>query len=113
MAELKLPQLAWYGTRELELGLPDSWQVEVCDMAGGNCPALSPDEIRASVNNPIGIAPIRELARGKKEVVIIFDDMTRITRVDEIIPFVLEELTKAGVPDSNIRFVCAMAVMVR
>lgn len=108
MVKIKLPQLAWYGTRELELIVPDSWQVEVCDMTGGNRPALSPEEIKASVNNPVSIAPISELARGKKKVVIIFDDMTRITRVAEIVPYVLEELTKAGVPDNNIRFVCAL-----
>jgi len=108
MASIKLPQLAWYGARELELTLPDSWQVEVCNMTGGNRPALGPDEIRASVGSPIGIIPIRDLARGKKEVVIIFDDMTRITRVAEIVPFVLEELYKADVPHSSIRFVCAL-----
>jgi len=40
---IKLPQLAWYGARELELPLPNSWQVEVCNMAGYNRPALTDD----------------------------------------------------------------------
>jgi hypothetical protein len=30
---IKLPQLAWHGNRELELPVPDSWQVETCNMA--------------------------------------------------------------------------------
>ncbi len=77
-------------------------------MAGYNRAAMKPAEIRASFANLIGTAPIRELARGKKEVVIIFDDLTRVTRAAEIVPFILEELATAGIPDNRIRFVCAL-----
>ncbi|MCK5513558.1 MAG: DUF2088 domain-containing protein, partial [Deltaproteobacteria bacterium] len=88
MNTISLPQLPWHGTKELKLSLPDSWQVELYHMAGWNRPAMKPEEIKAAITNPIGIAPIRELARGKNEVVIIFDDMTRATRLAEIAPFV-------------------------
>jgi nickel-dependent lactate racemase len=77
-------------------------------MPGYKLPALKSEEIRAAVTNPIGMAPIRKLARGKKEAVIIFDDMTHVTRTAEIVPFVLEELALAGVPDNKIRFICAL-----
>ncbi len=105
---IKVPQLAWYEPKELELPLPDSWQVEVCNMAGYDRPALKPEEIKASIGSPIGMPPIRELARGKKEVVIIFDDMTRVTRIAGIVPFVLEELAEAGIPDNRIRFIATL-----
>ena len=105
---IRVPQLAWYETKELKLPLPDSWQVEVYNMAGYNRPAMKPDEIKTSISNPIGIPPIRELAKGKKEVVIIFDDMTRVTRVAKIVPSVLEELAAAGIPDNRIRFIVAL-----
>jgi len=108
MNTIKLLQPAWYEPKELVLPLPDSWQVEVYNMAGYDRPALKPDEIRAAISKPIGIPPIKELAIGKKEVVIIFDDMTRVTRVAEIVPFVLEELAEAGIPDSSIRFIMAL-----
>lgn len=108
MNTIKLSQPAWYDPKEFELSLPDGWQVEVCNMAGYNRSALTPDEIKAAISKPIGIPPIRELAKGKKEVVIIFDDMTRVTRVAEIVPFVLEELAEAGIPDSSIRFIMAL-----
>ena len=108
MNTIRLQQLAWYDPRELALPLPDGWHIEVCNMAGYNRPALKPDEIKTALGKPIGTAPIRELAKGKKEVVIIFDDMTRVTRVAEIVPFVLEELAEAGIPDNNIRFVMAL-----
>lgn len=107
---IKVPQLAWYENKELELPLPDSWQVEIYNMAGYNRPAMKPDEIKASISNPIGIPPIRELAKGKKEIVIIFDDMTRVTRAAKIVPFVLEELAAAGIPDNRIRFIVALGL---
>ncbi len=106
---LRIPQLAWHGTEELQLPLPDDWQVEMGYMAGYNRPALSPEQVGEAVTGKlIGTPPIRELAKGKKEVVIIFDDMTRVTRAAEIVPFVLEELGAAGIPDSNIRFIAAL-----
>ncbi len=107
---IRVPQLAWYETKELELPLPDSWQLEIYNMTGYNHPAMKPHEIRASIRNPIGIPPIRELAKGKKEVVIIFDDMTRVTRIAKIVPFVLEELAAAGIPDNRIRFIVALGL---
>ena len=107
---IKVPQLAWYETRESELPLPDSWQAETYNMAGYNRPAMKSDEIKASISNPIGTLPIRELAKGKKEIVIIFDDFSRVTRVAEIVPFVLEELAEAGIPDNRIRFIVALGL---
>ena len=108
MKTFKVPQLAWYGPRDLELPLPDSWQVQMNYAAGYNCQRLTSDQIRTSIRNPIGQKPLRELAHGKKEAVIVFDDMTRATRSAEIVPFILEELTGAGIPDRNIRFICGV-----
>ncbi len=105
--KITLPQLAWHGVKELELTFPDSWEVEVFNMAGYNRPHMKAAEIKQVVADPIGMAPLREYARGKKEVVIIFDDMTRVTRVAEIVPHVLEELAAAGIRDSQIRFIAA------
>jgi len=94
--------------KTLELPLPDSWHIETYPMAGHNLPALTPEQVRAAVGDTIGIPPIRELARGKQQVAIIFDDMTRVTRTADIVPFVLEELADAGVSDDRIRFICAL-----
>ena len=81
MSIVKLPQQAWYEPRERGFALPDRWQVEICNMAGADKPAMKPEAIRAAMNNPIGTKTLKELARGKKEVVIIFDDMSRVSRV--------------------------------
>jgi len=108
MNTITLPQLPWHGTKELKLNLPDNWKVELYHMRGWDRQALSPEEIRNALTEPIGTAPLRELARGKNEVVIIFDDMTRVTRTGKIVPFVLQELAAAGISEEKIRFVCAL-----
>ena len=108
MTRIELPQLAWYGRKALTLQLPENWRVERMSMAGENSPALSPQEIGRAVANPIGMAPLREVAKGKKEVAIIFDDMTRGTRTSDILPSVLQELKAAGIADGQIRCICAL-----
>jgi nickel-dependent lactate racemase len=105
---IKLPQLAWYDPKELDLRVPDTWQVEVCNFAGYNRPAMTDDQIKAALRNPIGSPPIRELAKGKKEVVIIFDDIVRVTRISKIAPLLIEELTEAGIPDNKIKFIAGL-----
>jgi len=102
-----VPQLAWWGDIEAELTFPDGWNVTECRMAGHDAPPLDDAGFRKAFANPIGSPKIRELARGKKNVVILFDDMSRGTRTYQIVPFVLEELAAAGVPDDNIQFICA------
>jgi len=103
-----VPILAWYGDTNLELDFPESWDVTVCQMKGHDAPHLLDDEIREAFTNPIGTKTIKELAKGKKEVVILFDDMTRPTPSAVLIPYILEELAAAGIPDDNIRFISAI-----
>ena len=110
MQMIKVPQLAWHKPRDLELAMPDDWQVQICHMDGHHRPELTVEEILKAVSNPIGTKPLSELARGKKEVVIVFDDMTRVTRVAKIVPVVLEELIQAGIHDDNIRFICSLGL---
>ena len=99
----------WHGMGE-RLGkylFPGEWEVDICNMEGHDRPALLPAQIRASIRFPIGTSPIREMAKGKKEVAIIFDDIQRSTRVAEIVPFIIEELEEAGITDEHIRFIGA------
>jgi len=102
-----VPQLAWWGDVEAELTFPDEFQVTECRMAGHDAPPLDDAGYRKAFANPIGSPTIRELAREKKNVVILFDDMSRGTKTYEIVPYVLEELAAAGVDDNDIQFICA------
>jgi lactate racemase len=105
-----VPQLAWYGARDFEIILPENWQVEIAYPAGYNRPELTPEQIQKALKKPAGCPPLKELAKGKKEVAIVFDDVTRVTRVAKIVPHVLRELADAGIPDDNIRFICGLGL---
>jgi nickel-dependent lactate racemase len=106
--KVRVPQLYWYKPSELELDFPDSWEVHFCPPKGHDRPPLSPKEMQKAFDNPIGTPPLRELARGRKEVAILFDDTTRPTRTYEIASYVLKELAAAGITDDQIRFIAAV-----
>jgi len=106
--EVVVPILAWYGDTDLGLQFPESWDVTACRMKGYDAPQLSDDGIREAFANPIGTKTIKELAKGKREVAILFDDLSRATPSAVLISYILEELAAAGIPDDNIRFIAAI-----
>jgi nickel-dependent lactate racemase len=98
----------FFGDIEERIDLPASWEVNVMKMAGHDAAPLSQEEMRRRIRNPIGTPPLRELAAGKKRVVVTFDDLERPTPAHEIAPLVLEELKAAGLADDNILFLAAL-----
>lgn len=106
--KIRVPQLLWYGNSEMELDFPNSWSLFFCSMKGGEKRKLNEREMEEAFNHPIGTPPLHELARGKKEIVILFDDLARPTPVYDIIHFVLRELERAGIKDSQIRLIAAL-----
>jgi nickel-dependent lactate racemase len=75
-------------------------------MNGEKAPAIDEAGVKLAFTNPIGCQPIRELAKGKREIAIVFDDLSRPTRLAPIIPYLLDELWTAGVSRSSVRFIC-------
>jgi nickel-dependent lactate racemase len=107
--KVSVPQLVWYDNNELELEFPDSWDVHFLPPEGHDRPKLTPEQTEQAFDNPIGTERIRDLAQGKKEVAILFDDITRPTRTYEILPYVLRELEQAGISDAQISLIAAIA----
>ena len=97
---------AWYGDKELVLNFPTDWEVEMLDPK--DAPTLSDTQIEQAFAEPIGTPRISELAKSKKSAAIIVDDLSRPTPAARIIPYILRELTSAGVPKSEIRFVAGV-----
>ena len=110
MKTYEVPQLAWFGPKTFPIVLPDYWKVKVCQMQGAQRKGITREDIRAALESPAGTAPLKVLSRGKKEVAIVFDDLTRITRVAPIAEEIIEELNKAGVSQENIRFICGLGM---
>ena len=97
---IKVPWAAWREPEYLELKFPDSWDIAVCKMNG--TPEISEEEIKNSVLNPIGTPRLSDLAKGKQNVAIVTDDMTRTTPVYKIMPYILQELETAGINKDQI-----------
>ena len=106
--KIKIPQSLWYDNTEMELSFPPSWSIFFCPMKGGERKKLSPEEMEKAFVHPIGSKTIQELAEGKKQVAILFDDMARPTPVYAIIPSVIRALEKAGISDQQIRLIAAL-----
>src|SRR5437763_16684324 len=87
------------GDLDERLDFPATWDVNVMKMAGHNAPVLTPAQLVEQMNQPVGNKTLRELAEGKKRVVITFDDMTRTTPTYVMTPWVTAELRAAGVKD--------------
>jgi len=106
--KIELPQLLWYGNTTLEIELPEDWDVQFCPMRGSKRTPLTIEQMESAIKNPLGSPGIKDLAKGKKSAVIIFDDMTRPTRSCEIAPIVIKELVAGGIDEKDITFVCAL-----
>jgi nickel-dependent lactate racemase len=103
MAEIKLRTGVWAGDAEKSFAFPEGWEVVTYPPADAE--PLSDEAIREALLDPIGTARLSELGQGKRSAVVIVDDLSRPTPAFRVIPFVLEELHRAGVPEEGICFV--------
>ena len=94
--QVAIPWGAWYGDKEEKLEFPEGWEVQIANPARELRP-LSDDEICVRLAQPIGTRPIHELARGKKRVAVVIDDLTRPTPTDRLLFFLIRELRRAGI----------------
>jgi len=90
---------------EERIDFPASWDLQVIDMAGHDKAVLTPQQIAEQCSKPIGSKSLRELAEGKKTVAISFDDLTRTTPAYAVTPWLMSELSKAGIKDENVLFI--------
>jgi nickel-dependent lactate racemase len=65
-------------------------------------------EIRRALSQPIDSPSLQDLVRGKKNVVFVADDNTRLTPTDQLVPILLDECNAAGVTDERITLIIAL-----
>ena len=102
-----IPTHEFAGDLDERLDFPADWDVNVMQMAGQNAPVLTSQQIADSLDQPIGTKTLRELAEGKRTVVVTFDDLTRTTPTYTVTPWVVRELKAAGIKDENILFLAS------
>ena len=108
MKTISIPSRRWYENQERELKFPDRWEVNYLTSPGFDKPGLNPALIKEKLNQPLEGLTLEEMARGKKEAVVLFDDMTRPTPVGAAANHVLESLHRAGMKKDQIRFIWAL-----
>ena len=64
--------------------------------------------IAQAIANPIGAPSLEEIVRGKRDVAIMVDDLTRPTPVGRIVPLLLDRLNAAGIADTQIKIIIAL-----
>ena len=65
-------------------------------------------ETQRALNDPINSGKLHELVKKGNKVVVLADDLTRLTPAREILPHVLDEINRGGVPDEDIKLIVAL-----
>ena len=102
----KIPWAAWYGDEDFTLELPDSWDVKVFNMK--NAKEISQKDIEVALNNPIGTPTLIELAKGKQNAIIVVEDISRPTPMENILKIIINQLNTAGIEDEKISILSAL-----
>ena len=107
-----------FGDETIEADLPARATVISRSGGAGTGGGLEPvgdldAAVRAALDAPLGLPPIRDILGPTSRVVIAFDDPT-VTSFGPIrriaIDAILEQLADAGVPDANVLLICANAL---
>ncbi|MGA2477421.1 MAG: nickel-dependent lactate racemase [Spirochaetia bacterium] len=91
-----------YGKTGIEVSIPDEVTLRVVEPAFIPASVDPVGVVSESLRNPIGSSPLRASVRSVDTVGIVFSDITRPTPNNHIIPAILAELEKAGVPRGRI-----------
>ncbi len=106
--EFLLSQNSWAGEKPVNISLPDNWDVQYLAGKGDSLPIFTKEEIKAALNHTYGSKPLSEYVKGKENIAILIDDLSRGTPTQPIAEAVLDILLEAGVPKKGIRFISAL-----
>lgn len=97
-----------YGKEKMTADIPDKRLngILVSELHSFKAEKSGIELVREALANPINSEPLCELAKGKKNIVIIASDHTRPVPSKAIIPPMLDEIRK-GNPDADITFLIA------
>ena len=97
-----------FAKEKINLSLEDKDVLGVLTPNRVSVDLVGEEEVRRSLSEPIGSEKLSLLAKGKHDVVIVTSDITRPCPSYKILPAVLDELSAAGVKDSEITVVFAL-----
>ncbi|HSR11409.1 MAG TPA: nickel-dependent lactate racemase, partial [Thermodesulfobacteriota bacterium] len=99
----KLP----YGKGEVEIKIPrENYLATLMPRFKSGVPDEAA-EVRRALENPIGTPKLRDIARGRKNAVIVVNDITRPTATYKLLPHLFAELKSAGMREDGIKLLVA------
>jgi len=100
-----------YGEHSLSVDLPTNNLLDIIlPNAGAEETPNEAKMIRAALENPIGSPRLRDLAHKGQRIAIVTSDLTRPCPSDRLLPYVLQELADAGIPDEDIFIVVGLGL---
>jgi nickel-dependent lactate racemase len=87
-----------YDRATLPVDLPDDRHVDILEKRPVPAIADPHAALRNALQTPIAAAPLTEMARGRRDAVIVLSDRTRPVPNAEIVPPILDALFDAGLP---------------
>ena len=97
-----------FGTTPQEVDIPDNLVMDVLKTNQIELGLIGVEEVKRSLDNPIGTERFKDIVNPWEKNVIITSDITRPVPSYKIIPSVLEELYEAGVKKEDIVVVLAL-----
>lgn len=97
-----------YGRHGLWIELPEKARVTVIEPKFVPGLANEREALTSSLASPLSCPPLRQLVKPSDTVAVVFSDITRPMPNDRVLPVLLEELEKAGVPDEQIVLINAL-----
>ena len=91
-----------YGRHVLDVELPADLHLDVLEKSPAAPLADPAAQLRTHLARPIASPALRELARGRRDAVIVVSDRTRPVPNSLILPPILEDLAAAGLPRDSI-----------
>ena len=91
-----------YGRTGLPVSLPDANVRHVLRFRPLPPIERTAEAVGEALRQPLGCAPLRELARGKREACLVTSDITRPVPNALLLPPILEELAAAGLPPGRV-----------
>ena len=100
-----------YGEQGLELNVPETANFVGVLYPQEAAPLADPaSAVQTALARPIATAPLRELARGRKDAVIVISDITRPVPNSLLLPPIIAELEAAGIPEEAVTILVATGI---
>lgn len=92
-----------YGKKDVvEVEIPDKNLIGVYETQEGEPIKNEKEAFERVLNKPLGTKPLAEIAENKKNAVIAITDHSRPNIEKKALPFIIKELNKGGIDNSNI-----------